>query len=439
MDINRGLVVSRCREHLTLLGGDGCVSINNSCANSAEGLKTEGERCYVEEEKSFDLARENTALKCCAKCYALIGVDALEGVFSCEVFNCFLNCGDSRRTAYEKDFIKLCSGESCIGKCLTNGAHCCFDEVCCELVELCSCEGDIHMLGSCCICGDEGEVYSGLSHTGKLNLSFLSSLFKSLHCHLVRRKVDAGILFELADEVFHNSLVEVVTTEAVVTCGCKNLLHAVAHLDDGNVECTAAEVVYHNLLLVFFINAVCKSCCGRLVDNSLYLETCYFTCVLCCLTLCVGEVGRNCDNSLCYCLSEVCLCISLELLENHCRNLLGSILFAVDIDVIVRAHISFYRDNCSIGVGYCLTLCNLTDKSFTCFLKSYYRRGCSRTVGVWNYDGLAAFHYCYTRVCCTQVNTNNLAHNLFSFYINDLFFIKQPSAVSLLPLPLQSG
>ena len=40
----------------------------------------------------------------------------------------------------------------------------------------------------------------------------------------------------------------------------QNLGHAVAHLDDGDIEGAAAQVVDHDLLVLFLIDAVCQRC-----------------------------------------------------------------------------------------------------------------------------------------------------------------------------------
>ena len=50
---------------------------------------------------------KNACLDSSAYCYALIGVDAFEGLFADELFNRFLNSGDPCRTAYEKYFVNI--------------------------------------------------------------------------------------------------------------------------------------------------------------------------------------------------------------------------------------------------------------------------------------------------------------------------------------------
>ena len=94
-----------------------------------------------------------------------------------------------------------------------------------------------------------------------------------------------------------------------ITVRRKNFNNAVTDLDDGNIECTAAEVIYHDLLLFLVVKAISKGCRCRLVDDTLYIKTGDLTCILCCLTLGIVEVSRNCDNSFCYLLTEVAFSI----------------------------------------------------------------------------------------------------------------------------------
>ena len=74
-----------------------------------------------------------------------------------------------------------------------------------------------------------------------------------------------------------------------IAVGCQNFDHAVADLDNGNIEGTAAQVIYHDLLLFFIVQAVSKGSRRRLVDNTLYVKAGDPSGVLRCLTLRVVE------------------------------------------------------------------------------------------------------------------------------------------------------
>ena len=97
----------------------------------------------------------------------------------------------------------------------------------------------------------------------------------------------------------------------------KNFLNTVAHFDDRYIECTAAQVVNHDLLILFLINTVRKCSGCWLIDDSLNCQTCDLTGVLSSLSLCVCEVSRNCYNSLCYLFAQISLSVSLQLLKYH--------------------------------------------------------------------------------------------------------------------------
>ena len=71
----------------------------------------------------------------------------------------------------------------------------------------------------------------------------------------------------------------------VVAGGSENFLNTVAYFDNGYIECTAAEVIYNDLLVVFLVYAVCKCRCRRLIDYSVDFETRDLTGILCSLSL----------------------------------------------------------------------------------------------------------------------------------------------------------
>ena len=254
------------------------------------------------------------------------------------------------------------------------------------------------MLRTGLVCGDKGQIDVGGGDAGKLDLSLLSCFGQTLHSGLVGREVDAGLRLEVGDHPVDDALVKVVAAETVVTGSCENLLHAVAHLDDGNVEGAAAEVVYQNLLVVFFVNTVGKRCRGRLVDDSLNVQTGDPACVLGRLALRVGEVRRNGDDRLGNCLTEVSFGVSLQLGEDHGRDLLRGVALAVDGDLAGRTHVSLDGRDGSVGVGNCLTLCYLADHSFAVLGERNDGRGGSCAFCVSDNDGLAAFDNCYARV-----------------------------------------
>ena len=68
-------------------------------------------------------------------------------------------------------------------------------------------------------------------------------------------------------------------------------------------------------------------------------------------------------------------------------------------------------DDCAVCVGNSLTLCYLTDHALAVLRESNDRRCGARAFGVRDNDGLAALHNGYAGIGCTQVNTDNFAHD----------------------------
>ena len=221
------------------------------------------------------------------------------------------------------------------------------------------------MLRTGSINGDKRQVNISSSHTGKVDFCLFCGFLNSLHSHFIARNINAVLCLKISNNPIHNTLIEVIAAKTVITGCSQNLLNAVAHLDNRNIESTAAEVINHNLLVVFLIDTVGKSRSSRLIDNTLYIKTRNLTCILCCLTLCIGEVSRNCNNCLGYGSADISLGIIFKLLQNNSRYFLRSVSLTVNIYGIRSAHLTLNRHYGTFGVGNSLTFCNLTYHSFT--------------------------------------------------------------------------
>ena len=266
------------------------------------------------------------------------------------------------------------------------------------------------MLGAFLGISDERKVDVGRSRCGQLLLGLLSRLFQSLHGHLVSGEVNAFLALELADHPVDDPLVEVIAAETCVAVGGQNFDNAVADLDDGNIECTAAQVIDHDLLLFLVVQAVSKRRSRGLVDDSLDIKAGDLACVLGRLSLRVVEVRGDSDDSLGHLLAEIALSIRFQLLKDHRGDLLGRILLAVDGAAAICAHVSLDGRNCIVCICNCLTLCGLTDQSLAVLGESDDRRCGPCAFLVRDDSGLAAFHDCHAAVCCSKVDSDNLAH-----------------------------
>ena len=293
------------------------------------------------------------------------------------------------------------TGEASVTQSLTDGAGGSLHQMRGQFVELGPGQGQIQMLGAGGVGGDIGQVDVGGGHAGQLDLGLLSSLLQALHGHLVAGEVHIVGALELADHPLHDALVEVVAAETVVAGGGKNLDHAVVDVEDGDIERAAAEVVDHDLLGLLLIHAVGKSGCSRLVDDTLHIQTGDLAGVLGGLTLGVGKVSGNGDDSLRNGLAQIGLSVALELLQDHGADLLRGVGLAVHVHLVIAAHFTLDGRNGAVGVGDGLTLCHLTHHTLAGLAECHHRRGGAVALCVGDDNGFAALHDSHAAICCT--------------------------------------
>ena len=263
------------------------------------------------------------------------------------------------------------------------------------------------------ICCNKRNIDFSCCNAGQFDLCLFCLILQTLHSGLITGEVNTLVIFKALYKPINDFLVKVIAAEMVITGCSKNFLYSFAHFNNRHIESTAAEVIYHYFLFIFFVYAIRKSSSCRLVDNTLNIQSCDFAGILRCLTLCVGKVSRNGNDSLRYRLTEICFCIFFQLGEYHCRNFLRCIVFIVDLNFVGRTHFSFNRRNGVVRVGNRLTLCHLTYQSFAVLRKCNNRRRCSCSFCIGDDDRFAAFNNSNARVCCTKINTNCFSHNDF--------------------------
>ena len=91
-----------------------------------------------------------------------------------------------------------------------------------------------------------------------------------------------------------------------------------------------------------------------------------------------------------------------------------AVFLAVDVNGVACTHFTFDAKHRAIGVYDCLTLCNLSYKSFTVFGECDNGRRCTIAFRISDYDGFAAFQNCNTTVSSTKVDTDNFTHNIYT-------------------------
>ena len=413
VDFHGGLAVGGGGEDLALLGGDGGVAVNQTGEHAAHGLNAQGQRRDIQQQQTLDVAAEHAALDGSAHSHALVGVDALEAFLAGHLLDGLLHGGDSRGAAHQQHLGDVIGGEAGVGHGLAHRLHGGVHQMRGELIELGAGQGDVQVLGAGGVGGDIGQVDVGGGHAGELNLGLLSSLFETLHSHLVAAQVDALALLELGNQVVDDALVKVVAAQMGVAGRGQNLDDAVADVQDGHIEGAAAQVIDHDLLLGFLVHAVGESRGGGLVDDTLDFQTGDLAGVLGGLTLGVVEVSGNGDDSLVDGAAQIRFGVSLELLEDHGRNFLRRVLLAVDVHLIIGAHVTLDGRDGALVVGHSLALCHLADHALAGLGECHHGRGGAVSFCVGDDHGLAALHHCHAAIGCTKVDTDNLAHNKY--------------------------
>ena len=412
MDLYAGLPVGGGGEDLALLGGDGGIPVDQPGEHAAHGLNAQGQRRYIQQQYVLHLAAQHAALDGSANGHALVRVDALEGLLAGDLLHQLLHGGHTGGAAHQDHLVDLIVGQARILHGDVHAIPGLIDQVGDQLVELGPADGDIQMLGAGSVRGDKGQVYIGLGHGRKLDLRLFRRFLQPLQGHPVLGKVDAAVLLEFRYDVVHQPLVEVVAAQPVVAVGGQHFEYAVADLQDGYIEGTAAQVVNQDLLVVFLIHAVGKGCRRRLVDDPQHLQARDPTRILGGLPLAVAKVSGHRNDRLGHSLAQIGFRVMLELLQDHGADLLGRIILAVDVLLIASAHLPFDGADGLIRVGDGLALCHLAHHTFI-ILKRHHRRGGTRAFRIGDDDGFAAFQYGYARVRGSQINTDDLRHDLY--------------------------
>ncbi len=190
-----------------------------------------------------------------------------------------------------------------------------------QLLQLGAAQLEDQVFGAGGVGGDERQVDFGLLGSGKLDLGLLGRFFQALQGHAILGQVDALVLLELLGDPVDQFLVDVVAAQMRVAVGRLHFDDILADLQDGYVECAAAEIVDGDQLVLLFVHAVGQGGGGGLVDDALDVEAGDLAGILGGLALGVVEIGRDGDDRLGHFFAEVVLGCFLQLLQDQRRYL----------------------------------------------------------------------------------------------------------------------
>src|SRR5258705_12464194 len=118
--------------------------------------------------------------------------------------------------------------------------------------------------------GNERSISIGLSGARKFDLGLLGRVLQPLQREAILAQVDAILLAEFVSQIVDDPFVEILTAEEGVAVGRFALEHAIADLENRNVEGAAAKVIDGDLAASLLFEPVSERGCGRLVDDSQY-------------------------------------------------------------------------------------------------------------------------------------------------------------------------
>src|SRR3954453_3490258 len=180
---------------------------------------------------------------------------------------------DPRGPADEDPLVDGVRCELGVGERLLHGAARALDQVLRELLELGAGQRHVQVLGAGGIRGHERQVDLRRGRRRELDLRPLRRLVQALERLRVRAEVDSLVALELVRDPVDHALVEVVAAEVAVAARGAHLHHAVANVQQGDVERAAAEVEHEHRLLALLVEAVGQRRSRRLVDDPEHLET----------------------------------------------------------------------------------------------------------------------------------------------------------------------
>ena len=249
------------------------------------------------QEDILHVTGQDTALDGSADGDHLVGVDALVGLAAEEVLHQLLDLRDTGATTDQQDLVDVGGRQVRIREGLAARLDAALEERVAEHLELGAGQGLHEVLGDAVHGHDVREVDLRGSQVRELDLRLLGRLFQALEGHRVLLQVDAAVLRgELTGQPVDDDLVEVVAAQMRVTVGGLHLEDAVAELQDGDIEGTAAEVIDRDLhVLVLLVQAVSQGRSRRLVDDTLDIQSRDLAGLLGRLTLGVREIGRDGD------------------------------------------------------------------------------------------------------------------------------------------------
>ena len=152
---------------------------------------------------------------------------------------------------------------------------------------------------------DERQADGCLHHAGELDFGLFRRFGETLQGLAVLSQIDSVVAEEVIRHIVHQHFVEVVAAQVRVAGGGADLEDAVADIENGDVEGSAAEVEDQDGFVLLLVETVRERGGGRFVDDAQHVESGDLTGVFGGLPLGIVEVRGDGDHSICDLLAQV--------------------------------------------------------------------------------------------------------------------------------------
>mmetsp|Transcript_12794 Transcript_12794/g.36606 ORF Transcript_12794/g.36606 Transcript_12794/m.36606 type:complete len:609 (-) Transcript_12794:160-1986(-) len=340
LDGHHRLLISMRGEDLALLGGHHGVPVDELGHDPADGLNSERQGADVQQEDVLDLVAavtsEDAALDCGTVGDGLIRVDTLVGLLAVEeVLDELLHLGNTRGSADQDDLMDLVLLHVGVLKRTLDGDERLLEQVGVELLETGTGQRLAEVLAV-----DEGlDLHADLMLGRERPLGALGLAPQLLQRLGFLGDVLVVLLLDELDEVLHDALVKVGSSQVGISGRGHNLKDSRVNRQDRHVERAASQIEHQDvLLLVLLVESVRDGSGSGLIDDPQDVEPGDRSSVLGGLTLRVVEVGRDGDDGVLDLLAQVGLRRLLHLAQYHRRELLRAegLVLVVHLDLDVR-------------------------------------------------------------------------------------------------------
>ena len=199
----------------------------------------------------MDTAFDNTSLDRGAFCNRIIRIYRLRRLHMKIRLNILRHKRHPGRTADENHPVNLFRKDTAVRQHDVDRRVCAVDQVFCHFLK--------SLYGNCFV---QSQRFAGLfgnhrdqdlAGAGGAQRLFASFrfFFQLHHSKLVLGKVNAMLAFKLADQPVHNFFIKILAAELVVAAAGLYLQHAVKHLQQRDIERTAAKVIDEDMAFLF--------------------------------------------------------------------------------------------------------------------------------------------------------------------------------------------